>query len=79
MTFAKDNIVEILPEFQDEGDDQFTWVVMGDEEKGRVDIQPVDINLKIRPVYTVRTDQIQLAVQPVAVRGAKPKSPGMGM
>ncbi|MHB1291864.1 MAG: hypothetical protein ACYCY5_06685, partial [Sulfuricella sp.] len=36
------NQVEILPEFQDPGDDGFIWVVLSDEEKGRVDIRPVN-------------------------------------
>lgn len=54
--------VEILPEFQDPGDDGFIWVVLGDEEKGRVDIRPINIDLAIKPVYTVTVDQIKLVV-----------------
>ena len=52
--------VEILPEFQDAGDDEFHWVVLADEEKGRVDICPVDIALRIKPRYTVESHQIRL-------------------
>lgn len=53
--------VEILSEFQDAGDESFTWVVIGDEEKGRVDISPIDINMEIKPVYTVQSHWIKLA------------------
>ena len=31
--FKRGDKVEILEEFQDEGDDKFTWIVMEDEEK----------------------------------------------
>lgn len=58
--FKHGNQVEILPEFQDPGDDGFIWVVLGDEEKGRVDIRPVNIDLTIKPIYTVTVDQIKL-------------------
>lgn len=60
--FKRGNQVEILPEFQDQGDDGFTWVVLDDEEKGRVDITPINIDLKIKPIYTVNVEQIKLAV-----------------
>lgn len=52
--------VEILSEFQDAGDERFTWVVIGDEEKGRLDISPIDINMEIKPVYTVQAHWIRL-------------------
>ena len=54
----KGDRVEILPEWQDEGDEGLTWVVQADEEKGRVDISPVDIDLQIKPVYTVKVEQV---------------------
>jgi len=60
--FKHGNQVEILPEFQDPGDDGFIWVVLGDEEKGRVDIRPINIDLTIKPIYTVTVDQIKLVV-----------------
>ena len=59
--FKRGDVVEILKEYQDVGDDAFTWVVLNDEEKGRVDVRPVDINLTIKPIYTVTSDQIKLA------------------
>jgi len=58
--FKKGDIVSILPEFQDEGDDQFTWMVLADEEKGRVDICPVNSSLLIKPIYTLRAGQITM-------------------
>lgn len=53
--------VEIHEEFQDEGDDEFVWIIMDDEQKGRVDIQPVDIPMNIKPLYTVQVGWIKLA------------------
>lgn len=57
--FLKGDIVRILPEFQDAGDDEFTWVVLADEEKGRADISAVDSLLTIRPIHIVQTDWIE--------------------
>ena len=57
--FRRNDVVEILKEFQDPSDSSFTWVVLNDEEKGRVDISPVDINLSIKPTYTLKTEQIK--------------------
>lgn len=69
--FRRGDIVEILAEFQDSGDSTFTWVVLHDEEKGHVDITPIDIKLEIKPTYTLKTDQIKLAVSsPLAERTA---------
>ncbi len=56
--FLKGDIVKILPEFQDAGDDEFTWVVVTDEEKGRVDISAVDSHLIIKPLHIVQTNWI---------------------
>lgn len=56
----KGDIVEILSAFRDPGDQEFTWVALSDEEKGRVDIQPVDIGMRIRPVYPLRSDQVRV-------------------
>ncbi len=59
--FLKGDIVKILPEFQDAWDDEFTWVAVSDEEKGRVDISAVDSPLTIKPVHIVQTDWIEHA------------------
>jgi hypothetical protein len=57
--FKKGDIVKIQPAFQDEGDDEFTWVVLNDEEKGRVDISAINSLLRITPIHTVQTDWIE--------------------
>lgn len=59
--FRRGDKVEILREFQDPGDESFTWIVVGDEEKGRVDITPINIPLDIRPTHTVQAHWIRLA------------------
>ena len=56
--FKKGDRVFILPEFQDEGDGEFVWQVVADEEKGRVDITPVSIKFELKPRYTVKADWI---------------------
>ena len=61
--FKAGDIIEILPQFRDEGDEDFTWQVLADEEKDRVDICPIDSPLRIKPIYTVETVQIRLVGQ----------------
>ncbi|MFZ6749602.1 hypothetical protein [Undibacterium sp. Ren11W] len=58
--FKRGDQVEILPEFQGDGDDKFIWIVLGDEEKGRVDISPINISLTIKPIYMFYVNQIKL-------------------
>lgn len=48
---CKGCIVEILPEFQDLGDEQFMWISVDDAEKGRVNIAPVGTVLTFPPVH----------------------------
>lgn len=50
---TKGQSVTIRPEWQDKGDDQYQWVAVSDEEKGRVDIRPLGTGLSIPPLYTV--------------------------
>lgn len=59
--FKAGDIVEILHAFRDESDQDFTWQVVADEEKNRVDICPIDAPLRIKPIYTVETSQIRPA------------------
>ena len=56
--FRKGDFVVILPEFRDAGDEDFVWVVVEDEDKGRVDIQPEGTCLRLPPRYTVTASQI---------------------
>lgn len=57
--FERGDLVEILEQYRDPGDEQFTWIVVGEEEKGRVDITPVEVPMEIKPVYTVQATWIR--------------------
>lgn len=54
----KGDIVKIRPEWQDPGDDKFTWVAIEDEDGGRVRITPVDTGLRFPPNQVVTTDML---------------------
>lgn len=56
--YRKSDLVSIRTEFQDPGDELLTWIVLDDEEKGRLDISPIGLELAITPIHTVRTDQV---------------------
>lgn len=56
----KGDEVRILPEWQDKGDDKLIWIAVDDEEKGRVMITPVNLDLPIKPQSVVRVSQIEL-------------------
>ncbi|PJA32525.1 MAG: hypothetical protein CO187_03550 [Zetaproteobacteria bacterium CG_4_9_14_3_um_filter_53_7] len=45
--------ISILPQYRNPGEEQFIWVVAGDEEKGRVDISPLNSGLSFIPIETV--------------------------
>lgn len=62
--FKEGDRIKILPEWSDPGDNEFTWEVVGDEEKGRVDITPIDIVMVIAPRYAVRREWIRLSPSP---------------
>lgn len=57
--FKRGDKVKIKPEWQDEGDDKFDWIVVSNEENGRVDIRPSGTGLAIPPVNTVKTSMIE--------------------
>jgi hypothetical protein len=58
MPIRKGDPVKIRPEWQDEGDEEFEWVAVDDEEKGRVTISPVNIGMKILPRQTVNVEML---------------------
>lgn len=58
-SFEVGDQVEILPQWADPGDESFTWVVVVAEEKGRVDIAPIDIGLALLPRYVVQVEWIR--------------------
>lgn len=41
MTIKKGDKVEILKQFQDEGDDEFQWTAVEDEDGGRVRVEAI--------------------------------------
>ena len=47
--------VHIKPEWQDKGDDRFTWFALEDEDGGRVRIAPLMADFAIRPETVVET------------------------
>lgn len=60
MIAAGDQVF-IKPEFQDAGDDQFTWQAIEDEDGGRVRIAPINIGLPITPNQVVETRMLEAA------------------
>ncbi len=74
MTFRRGDQVELLEQYRDPGDETFTWVVLQDEEKGRVDIMPVDIDLEIRPIYTVQVGWIRPASPKLGPPPVRPRA-----
>ena len=48
--------VKIKPEWQDAGDDEFEWVAVDDEEKGRVTIMPLGTGLAFASTHVVRIE-----------------------
>lgn len=63
LIIRKGSVVEILPEYQDKGDEKYTWYAVDDEEKGRVSISPDGTGLPFPPVHTVRIEWLKLVIQ----------------
>jgi hypothetical protein len=55
----KGDRVRIRPEWQDEGDEEFSWIATEDEDGGRVSISPLNSGLSIPPVQRVTTEMIE--------------------
>ena len=53
--------VRIKPQWQDPGDEEFTWVALEDEDDGRVRIAPVMPGMNYPPHYVVTTAMIERA------------------
>ncbi len=51
----KGQTVRIKPEWQDAGDDEFTWIALEDEDGDRVKIMPLIPDLTYPPVTIVET------------------------
>ncbi len=50
--------LRIRPDWRDEGDEEFDWIALEDEDGGRVLIAPV-MDLPIRPQQVVTTDMVE--------------------
>lgn len=64
-------VVELLPAYRDLGDDEFTWVVVEVEDKGRLVISPVGTGMKLAPRYPVEREWLRV---PAGVAGVGPKN-----
>lgn len=54
----KGDRVKIKPEYQDDGDDKYTWHAVDDEDKGRVTVSPKDHPMSIKPTYVMQSDWV---------------------
>lgn len=64
--FECGDIVEILEDFQDLGDNTFKWTIQAYEEKGQIGLVHPEVGGAIKPMYTVKTDWIRLAARKAA-------------
>ena len=51
--------LRIRPEWQDPGDDEFTWIALEDEDGGRVRIAPLMPELNFPPNQVVTTGMVE--------------------
>lgn len=59
MPIKAGNQIRIKPEYQDNGDDQITWIAIDDESKGRVTIQ-AQLGMPINPTQVVDVAWLEL-------------------
>jgi len=55
----KGDRISILPEYRNKGEEAYIWVVVGDEEKGRVDIGVLNSRLTFPPIETVPVHMVK--------------------
>lgn len=67
MSICKGDVVEFLPQHRDEGDEDFIWVAVDDEHKGRVTLAVLGTNLRIPPTTVACSAWINV------LRRAKPE------
>jgi hypothetical protein len=60
LKIKKGDFVEILKEYQDEGDEELNWMAIDDEEKGRVTVMPINSTLSIKPTYVMNVEWLRL-------------------
>ena len=59
--FNKGDKVKILASYQDEGDARYIWEVVADEDRGHVEIKPVNFEFEFAPISQVRSYMIESA------------------
>ena len=59
MNVLKGNIIQLKPEFQDSGDENYTFFATSDMEKGRVTVSCYGGSLPIMPSYVITEDMIE--------------------
>jgi hypothetical protein len=64
MTISKGDYVRILPEFQDQGDDEFDRVVVEGEEKGRITVATLGTGMRIAPTSVLRVEWVRVVPAP---------------
>jgi hypothetical protein len=57
--FLRGEIVEILEEYRDQGDDKIEWQVVENEEKGRVTLVAANSSLSLKPRFVVQAEWIR--------------------
>jgi imidazole glycerol phosphate synthase subunit HisF len=57
---VKGDVVEILKEYQDNGDEELIWVAVDSEEKGRVTVMPINSTLSIKPTYVMNVEWLKV-------------------
>ena len=57
----KNDKLRILPQWQDDGDDQFEWVAEEDESGDRVLIRGVIPDFPIHPTFRLETHMVEVA------------------
>jgi len=55
------DIVEILPQWQDKGDSEFTWIAIEDEDQGIVKVKAEGTGLVFAPIYLMETIWLKAA------------------
>lgn len=57
----KGDVVRIKKEWQDPGDDKYTWIATCNEEDNHVYVVPIDMGLPILPSYDVPVDMLEVS------------------
>ena len=58
--YERPSVPESGSAYQDAGDDEYQWVAVDDEEKGRVFISTINSGMRIRPIHVVQSAWIRL-------------------